>query len=184
MVRLTCLLTLLATPALAAGGSFFSLANTDFIVLLAFILFIAILVYFKIPKLLGGMLDKRAEKIRSDLDEARALREEAQTLLASYERKQAEVKDQAERIVEAAKTEAAAAAEAAKADLEASIQRRLAAADDQIASAEASAVKTVRDRAVSIAVATAGEVVAKQMTDASAAELIDRSIDEVSGKLH
>ena len=89
-----------ASPALAAPGPFFSLSNTDFIVVLAFLLFIAILIYFKVPALLAGMLDKRAEGIRSELDEARAIREEAQTLLASYERKQQEVKAQSQRIVD------------------------------------------------------------------------------------
>jgi hypothetical protein len=68
--------------------------------------------------MIGGMLDKRADGIKSELDEARALREEAQTLLASYERKQREVAEQSERIVAQARTDAESAAEAAKADLE------------------------------------------------------------------
>lgn len=110
-----------ATPALAAKGPFFSLANTDFVVLIAFILFIGVIFYFKVPGMITGLLDKRAEGIQSELDEARALREEAQTLLASYERKQKDVQDQAEKIVDAAKAEAAAAAEQAKEDLKASI---------------------------------------------------------------
>ena len=100
---LALLLTVSAQPALAASGPFFSLGNTDFVVLLGFLLFIGVLLYFKIPALLGGLLDKRAEGIRDELDEAKALREEAQTLLASYERKQKEVQEQADRIVEAAK---------------------------------------------------------------------------------
>ncbi|MGR3583333.1 MAG: F0F1 ATP synthase subunit B, partial [Pseudooceanicola nanhaiensis] len=65
---------LAATPAAAATGPFFSLGNTNFIVLLAFILFLAVLVYFQVPGKLAGMLDKRADGIRSELDEARALR--------------------------------------------------------------------------------------------------------------
>ena len=71
---------LIASPALAASGPFVSLRNTDFIVLLAFIAFIGVLVYFKVPSLIGGMLDKRANTIRNELDEARKLREEAQKL--------------------------------------------------------------------------------------------------------
>lgn len=173
-----------ATPALAATGPFFSLTNTNFIVLLAFLLFIAILIYFKVPGMLGGMLDKRAEGIRSELDEARAIREEAQTLLASYERKQQEVKDQADRIIDHAKEEARLAAEAAKKDLEASIVRRMTAAEDQIASAQASAVKEVRDRAAAVAIAAAREVVAKQMTQDEANRLINDSISQVGAKLH
>ena len=134
----------IATPALAADDKpFFSLANTDFVVLIGFLIFIGILVYFRIPSLIGGMLDKRAETIRSELDEARALREEAQTLLASYERKQQEVSEHADRIVAAARDEAARAADEAKADLERSVARRLQAAEEQIASAEAAAIRSM-----------------------------------------
>ncbi|SLN29347.1 ATP synthase subunit b precursor [Pseudoruegeria aquimaris] len=184
MKKLILAFTLAATPALAASGPFFSLGNTDFIVTLAFLLFIAVLFYFKVPGMIGGMLDKRADDIKSELDEARALREEAQTVLASYERKQREVQEQAERIVAHAREEAKLAAEAAKKDLEASIKRRMAAAEDQIASAEASAVKEVRDTAVNVAVAAAAEVVAKQMTAAEGNALIDAAIKDVSAKLH
>ena len=94
-------LGLVATPALAAKGPFFSLANTDFIVLIAFILFIAVLFYFKVPGMLSKMLDDRSNGIQSELDEARSLRDEAQALLASYERKHCEVQEQADKIVAA-----------------------------------------------------------------------------------
>lgn len=173
-----------ASPALAATGPFFSLANTDFIVLLGFLLFIAVLIYFKVPGLLGGMLDKRAEGIRDELHEARSIREEAQTLLASYERKHKEVKDQSDRIVAHAKEEARLAAEKAQEDLKASIARRMAGAQDQIASAEARAIKEVRDSAVSVAIAAAETVIAKQMTAADANRMIDESITQVGAKMH
>ncbi len=173
-----------ASPALAASGPFFSLANTDFVVTLGFIVFIAVLFYFKVPGMIGGALDNRAEGIQAELDEARALHEEARSLLASYERKQREVQGQADAIVAAAKEDAALAAEQAKVDLEKSIARRLAAAQDQIASAEASAVKEVRDQAITVAVSAANAVLAKQMTATQANKLIDASIADVGEKLH
>ena len=177
-------LTVAAQPAFAAGDKFFSLTNTDFVVLIAFLLFIGVLIYFNVPTLLGGMLDKRAANIRSELDEARQLREEAQTLLASFERRQGEVKDQADRIVAHAQEEAKLAAEQAKIDLEKSIARRIAAAEDQIDSAVAGARKEVTDRAITVAVRAARDVMAKQMTDADGARLIDDAIAEVGAKLH
>lgn len=177
--------TLMASPALAATGKpFFSLANTDFIVTIGFVLFIGILVYFKVPSLLMGMLDKRAEGIRNDLDEAKALRDEAQALLATYERRQREVQEQADRIVAHAKDEAVLAGEQAKADLEKSIARRIAAAEDQIASAQAGAIKEVRDRAIAVAIEAARDVIAKKMTAKDAAKSIDDAIAEVGQKLH
>ena len=182
---LTALLAgLVASPAFAAGGPFFSLRNSDFVVLIAFLLFVGILMYLKVPGLIMGMLDKRADTIKTELDEARALREEAQTLLASYERKQKEVQEQAARIVASAKEEATAAAEQARVDLAKSVERRMAAAEEQIGSAQAAAVKEVRDQAVVIAVAAARDVVAKQMTAADGSKLIDEAIAQVDAKLH
>ena len=180
----TALFALSASPALAASGPFFSLQNTNFVVLIAFLIFIGILLYMKVPGSIGGMLDKRAVAIKSELDEAKALREEAQSLLASYERKQKEVAGQAERIVASAKDEATKAAEEAKADIAKSITRRLAAAEEQIASAQAAAVKAVRDQAIVVAVGAAKDVIAKQMDAKSAGALIDDSIATVADKLH
>ena len=186
---LTLLALAAATPAMAASknpfsADFYSLSNTDFVVAVSFLLFIGVLFYFKVPGLLGGLLDKRAEGIQSELDEARQLHEEAKALLASYERKQLEVQEQADRIVAQAKESAAEAAEKAKADLANSIERRVQAAEDQIASAEAGAVKQVRDEAARIAVAAAGEVVSKQMGASKAGNLIDDAIKVVDAKLH
>lgn len=178
------LVALSTTPALAAEGPFFSLKNTDFVVLVSFLIFIGILFYFKVPAMIGGLLDKRAAMIKSELEEARALREEAQTLLASYERKQKEVQEQADRIVAQARDEANASATQAKKDLETSIARRITAAEDQIASAEAAAIKEVRDRAVVIAIGAARDVIAKQMTAADAGKTIDDGIAIVDAKLH
>ncbi|WP_298495294.1 F0F1 ATP synthase subunit B [uncultured Maritimibacter sp.] len=174
----------MASPAMAATGPFFSLRNTDFVVLLAFILFVLVLIYFKVPGMIGGLLDKRAAGIRAELEEARALREEAQTILASYERKQKEVAEQAAQIVEHAKTEAATAAEVAKQDLKDSIARRLAAAEDQIKSAENAAIREVKDRAVVVAVAAAKDIIAKNISAAEGNKLIDAAIGDVETKLH
>lgn len=184
MKKLASLMALSATPAMAATGPFFSLRNTDFVVTISFLLFVGILLYFKVPGLIGGLLDKRAAGIKSDLDEARALHDEARSILASYERKHKEVQEQADLIVENARREALSAAEQAKADLKASIKRRLAAAEEQIASAEVAAIRAVRDRAVNIAVAAAGEVIAAQMSAADKNKLVDAAIGEVEAKLH
>lgn len=178
------LMTVAASPAFAAPGPFISLGNTNFIVLLAFILFVGILIYYKVPSKIGEMLDKRSAAIKSELNEAKALREEAQSLLASYERKQKEVQAKADRIVSTAKEEAASAAEVAKAEIASSITRRLAAAEEQIASAKASAIKAVKDQAVVVAVAAAKDVLAAQMDAKGANALIADAIADVEAKLH
>lgn len=184
MKRLSVLFALMASPALAATGPFFSLRNTDFVVTLAFLLFIGVLVYFRVPQIVAGLLDKRAEGIRNDLAEARRLREEAQEIYASYERRQREVKTQADEIVANAKREAMLEADKAKTALQASIERRLKAAEEQIAGAEGDAVRAVRDRAIQTAISAATEILGKQATAEQRAAGIDKSIDDVSRRLN
>ncbi len=184
MKYLTILLALAASPALAATGPFFSLQNTNFVVLIGFLVFCGVLIYLKVPAKLTGMLDARAIQIKSELNEARALREEAKTILASYERKQKDVAAQADRIVAQAREEAMAAAAQAKADLQTSIARKLASANDQIVSAEAQAIRQVREQAIAIAVAAAGDVLAKQMTAETTSASIDAAIAQVEARFH
>ena len=171
--------TLYPLSSYAAGDVFFSLRNTNFIVSLSFVLFICILLYLKVPNLLAGLLDKRADGIRTELDEAKKLREEAQTLLASYERKQKEIAKQAERIIKNAKEEAQA-----QKDLEISIERRMQAAVEQLESAEAAAILEIRDTAISVAVAVAAEVIQNHSKEADQDTFLEKSIIEVSKKLH
>ena len=177
-------LMLAALPAHAASGPFFSLQNTNFTVLIAFLIFAGVLVYFKVPGMLGGLLDRRAARIREDLETARRLREEAKALVADYDRKLQEAKAQVERIVAGAQADAVAAAEAAKADLARSIERKLASAQEQIAAAETAAIREVRERAIAVAVGAAGDVLAKQVTAEAAGSLIDSAIAEVGQRLN
>ncbi|MEL7467627.1 MAG: ATP F0F1 synthase subunit B [Pseudomonadota bacterium] len=158
--------------------------NSTLVVGISLFLFLALLGYLGVHKLLGKMLDDRADGIRTELSEAKRLREEAQELFAEFERKQKAVEGQAQEIVAHAKAEAEAAAEKAKADLAVSIERRLKAADDQIALAESEAVKEVRDTAVSVAIAAAAQVLSERLGDDKAEGLVDSAIGDIGSRLH
>lgn len=160
------------------------LNDSYFVVGIALALFIGLLAYLGVHKFLAKALDARADRIRDELDEARRLREEAQATFAEFERRSREVQSQAEEIVTHAKAEAEKAAEIAKAELATSIERRLKAADEQIAMAEANAVREVKDKAVQVAIAAAAEVMAARMTDDKANALVDDAINRVGDRLH
>lgn len=182
----TSALTLIAAPAFAAGGDygFASFFNTNYVVLIGFILFLALLFYFNVPAMILKMLDDRAETIRSELDEACNLRDEAQAVLAAYERKSREVAEQSQRIIDHAREEARLAADAAKEDLKQSIARRLKAAEEQITSAEEKATRELRNRAVDVAIAAAAKILADSTTATEANKRIDAAIAEVESRLH
>src|SRR6056297_1595261 len=99
--------------------------DSNVVVLISFVLFFAILGYYGVHKLIFKTLDDRAARIRSELDEARRLREEAQATFAEFERRQKDVATQADDIVARAREEAEIAAEKAREDLKVSVARRL-----------------------------------------------------------
>ena len=72
-------------------------------VAIGFILFILLLVYFKVPGQITKILDNRADKIRSELDEAKKLREEAQSMLADFQKKNKEAEKNAKALIDEAK---------------------------------------------------------------------------------
>jgi F-type H+-transporting ATPase subunit b len=152
-------------------------------VAVAFIIFMAF-VGRPAARFIGQKLDERAGRIRAELDEARSLREEAQKLLAEYQRKQREAMRDAEAIVAHARGEAERLKREAAANLDAAFARREKMAMDKIAQAEAQAVADVRNHAIDVAVAAA-ERLLKSKTDGERGDkLIDSAIAEIERKLH
>ena len=148
----------------------------------ALIVFIALTMYLKVPGMITKSLDDRADKIRTDLDEARKLREEAQALLAEYQRKRRDAESEAESIVEAAKREADTLAADAKKKLDEYVERRTKMAEQKIAQAETQAMQDVKAIAAERAIAASEQVLMSKLSDGGAS-LIKSSIAEVKSKL-
>lgn len=147
-------------------------------------LFFAVLAHFKAPAAIAKALDDRSSAISAELDDARRLHEEAQELLASYQRKQREAESEAQDIIEQAKRDAARMAEEARADLNAQLDRRTQMAEDKIARAEAQAAADVRNAAADVAIAAARRVLAEKL-DASAGDaLVDAGIADLKTRLN
>lgn len=166
------------------SGEFYTLHNTNFVVLIAFALFVGFLIYKGVPKLVGGLLDKRADSIRNELEEAKKLRAEAKEIYASYERKMVEVEKESAEIIANAKKAAAEQSVMAKAKLEEQIAARVQSGKDQIASAEAAVERQIRLRASSIAIEVARSVLSEQLKGKNADDLIDAAIKNVDANLH
>jgi len=160
------------------------LATPELWVLVSFVLFLALLVYYKIPNRLVKALDDRADRIRADLDEARRLREEAQQILADYQRKQREAEKEVEDIIAMARREAQFYADESSKALNESLQRRMKLAEEKIARAEEQAVLEIRSKSVDAAIAAAGTLIARELKGKSAESLVEKSIRDVSAKLN
>lgn len=158
-------------------------ADPSFWVGLAFLMVVAF-AFGKVKRAMNSGLDARAAKIRTQIEEARKLREDAQALLAEYQRKQREAMAEAEKIISAAKAEAARMKVQAEADLDAALVRRREQALERIAQSEAAAIAQVRNTAVDAALAAAEALITKNMDNAKRDALTDKAIAELAGKFH
>ena len=143
--------------AYAADGPMISLNNTDFVVSLAFIAFVSLIVYLKVPGKIANMLDKRSETIKLEIDSANKILEESKTLLAELEREHKLNIQKAEKIIQDADDEAKRLITEAKEELKLAIGRKISLAEDQIKAAEKSVIKSLRDRAVDMSILLAEE---------------------------
>ncbi|MAZ19112.1 F0F1 ATP synthase subunit B [Oricola sp.] len=160
------------------------MGDATFWALVALIIFLAVVVYLKVPGMIGKSLDERAEKIRNELEEARKLREEAQALLAEYQKKRKEAEKEAGDIVDAAKREAEMITTEAKKKTEEYVARRTALAEQKIAQAEADAMDEVRGSAVDMALAAATMIIGDKVKGDTATELFKKSLDEVKTRMN
>ncbi len=149
---------------------------------IAFVIFIVAL-FKPVKKALMAGLDSRIEQIRAEVEEAQRLREEAQTLLASYQRKQREAAQEAENIVTQAKEDAALHRAEARKSLEEMLRRQEALAIGKIAQAEAAAVQEVREVAIDLAIAATEKILAEKVRGDLSDRLVEKAIGELSQKL-
>ncbi len=152
-------------------------------VLVAFIIFM-LFALWKGWTPLTAALDKRAATISNEIDEARKLRDEAQALLAEYQRKQRDAADEAQQMLKHAEEEAERVRARAEDDLKASLARREQQARDRIAQAEAQAIADVRNIASEVALLATASLISTKLDDAAAQSLIDQTIDSLPGHLN
>lgn len=160
------------------------LHEAEFWVALGFFVFVGVLGYLGVHRMLAKSLDDRAARIKAELDEARQLKEEAAALLADYRRKRQEAESEAQDIIEGAKAEAERLAAEAKSKVEDFVARRTQMAETKIAQAEAQAAAEVRGAAAEAAVAAAEKILAQETKGKLAAELIAKGIEDLRKKLN
>lgn len=153
-------------------------------VAIAFVLFVGMLGYLGVHRMITKSLDDRAVRIKAELDEARKLKDDAAQLLAEYRRKRGEAESEAQEIIAGAKAEAERLAAEAKVKVEEFVARRTKMAETKIAQAEAQAAADVRSAAAEAAVAAAAKVLTQEAKGKLASELLAKGIDDVRKMLN
>src|SRR5258708_39520849 len=156
----------------------------EFWVAVAFVILMGLFGYLGVYRTVLQTLDRRSERIKAELDDARRLKEEAAKLLAEYKARRAGAEREAEEIITNAGAEAERIASEAKAKMEDFVARRTKTAENKIALAEAQALADVRAAAADAAIAAASTILSKSVKGEVADNLLAKGIAEVREKLN
>ena len=158
--------------------------DESFFVAAAFFTVIGAFIYLKLPSKLMQSLDEKSAQIAKELDDAKALRAEAEKVFADYEEQRKQAEAQAEQMIADAKASAERTAAEARAAMQAAMERRTKQAEEKIARAQENLEKEVRAAITSLAVDAAAHLVATGMTDEMAQKLVDGNIAELGERLN
>jgi F-type H+-transporting ATPase subunit b len=150
--------------------------NAAAIVSLAMIVFLAIVVWKGGVRAITGGLDRQIAAIRKQLDDARALRAEAEALRDEYARKIADAEGSARDMIAHAEAEAEALVAKARTDAAELVERRGRMAEDKIAAAERQALAEVRAKAADAAARAAAALLQGRLDAGADKALVDRTI--------
>ena len=172
---------LFSNKLFAAGDApLFSLRNTDFVVLIAFLAFFGLLIYLKVPTMISSLLDKRADSIKEEINDANKILEEAKSLLAELEREHKVNIERSEQIMVEAENEAKALLNSSKKEIRSSIERRIKIAEEQINSAEIEVIQSIKERAIDRSIDLAKEELIKTSAMKKRREsLVEKSIEQL-----
>jgi F-type H+-transporting ATPase subunit b len=147
------------------------------------LLILIALIFRPLSRAVIGALDGHAGKVRAELDGAKRLREEAQSLLANYQRQRVSGEDQARAIVEHARAETERQIERQRAELEASLKRRTEQVMGRIAQEEARAMQELRAYAATLAIRTTERLLRERVDGPQAQAMLDGAIEQIGRKL-
>ena len=160
------------------------LKEEDFWEGLGLLIVIAFFLWWRVPAFLAAALDRRAEAISRELEQASQIRKEAERVLLEYRQKASAAKSEAEHILRETKEEAERYAAEARAQLQVQMERRAKLAEQQIAQAEARAMLEIREAAANAAAAAAEKIIAATLDESKSRALIDSSIKDLGTKLN
>ena len=164
----------------AAGSKkMVSLDNTDFVVLISFLIFVGILIYFKVPSIVGAFLDKRSNDIQSEIEKAGEILEEAKKILSSIEADHKRTSETIGQMVETARSRAGEEEEKAKKNIEELMKNKLISAEGQVMSNERKILEEIEDRAIDLSIEKVKVKLSQSLSSSDYDNQFDASIQSI-----
>ncbi len=164
----------------AAGSKkMVSLDNTDFVVLISFLIFVGVLIYFKVPSIVGAFLDKRSNDIQSEIEKAGEILEEAKKILSSLEADHIRTSETIVQMIETARSRAGEEEEKAKKNIEELMKNKLISAKGQVMSSERKILEEIEDRAIDLSIEKVKVKLSQSLSSSDYDNQFDASIQSI-----
>lgn len=160
----------------APDPALFGVLDATVWVSIAMAVFIAILLWKKVPSLITRGLDNQIAAIRTRLEEAKQLRAEAEALRDEYAKKIAGAEAEAAAMIAHADEEAKGVLAKAEEDAKDLTKRRAKMAEDKIAAAERAALSEIRAKTAEAATKAAAAIIAQKHDAGADKALVDKTI--------
>ena len=167
----------------ASSAGMFSLNNTDFVVLISFLVFVGVLIYFGVPGIIAKFLDKRAEDIGSEINEASKILEDAKILLSSLEEEHKKNGHSIKQMIGNAKSKAKSEEDKSKKYIEDLIKTRILSAEEQVKASERKIFTEIKERAIDLGFEKARARLDKELTEKNYRLHFDQSMEMVKTRL-
>ena len=172
--------TLICGVSYAAGSKkLISLDNTDFVVLISFLIFVGVLIYFKVPSIVGAFLDKRSNDIQSEIEKAGEILEDAKKILSSVEANHIRTSETIEQMVQSAKSQAGDDEEKAKKNIEDLMKNKLISAEGQVMSSERKILEEIESRAIDLSIEKVKVKLSQSLSGSDYDNQFDASIQSI-----
>ena len=157
--------------------------DSSFFVALSFLIFVGLVIYMGLPKMIISVLDKRSEGIQEELDEARNLREEAQKLLAKEKKNLDRASEESKNLIKIAKQQVDEMRKKAEENLKEDIERKKKIAELKIEQAQTEALNDVKARIANLSFQITKNYLSKNLDKKVSKSILDDSISEIKKNL-
>ena len=157
--------------------------DATFWVAISFVLFIGLLVYFKIPQKVNEILNQLISNIKNEIDESEKLRNEAKTLLDSSQTKLDSANNEAGKITDQAKkdSEKLVIEINEKFHKSAEIKKKL--AETKINQMKEAAIKEIKDTSIKIAIDSVKKIISTSVDKNKLDTIFEKDLEEVKTEL-
>ena len=152
--------------------------DATFWVAISFLLFIILLFYLKVPQKIDQLLNESIKGIKTEIEHAEKLKDEAKNILSNYDAKVSKSKMEIKKMLEDAEKQSEQNIIKTNEEFHVLIENRKKAAEDKIKQMKLQAIKDMKNLAVDIAVNSVEKIIKNSIDKKKLDKIYISSIDE------